>query len=80
MPKHILMLLRKSVQRCLLLLVLLGTSLNQLAVTHAEDPKPVPKWQLTGPANQLIQNHRSKFRIPGISVAIAERGKVVYFL
>ena len=78
MPKHILMLLRKSVQRCLLLLILLGTTLNQLAVTHAEDPKPVPKWQLTGSANQLIQTHRTKFGIPGISVAIAERGKVVY--
>lgn len=78
MSKHILMLLRKSLKRCLLLLILLGTSLNQPALTHAEDPKPVPKWQLTGPANQLIQTHRSKFSIPGISVAIAERGKVVY--
>ena len=78
MSEHIPMLPRKAVQRCLLLLILLSTSLNQLAVTLGEDPKPVPKWQLTGPTDQLIQTHRSKFSIPGISVAIAQRGKLVY--
>ncbi len=78
MPKPIPMLLQKTVQRCLLLLILLGITLSQLVMAHAEGPKPVPKWQLTEPADQLIQTHRSKFSIPGISVAISQQGKLVY--
>ena len=71
-------LFRKAAQPRLLLLMLLGTVLSQATVTWGEDPKPVLKWKLAGPTDQLIQAHRRKFSIPGISVTIAQQGKLVY--
>ena len=69
---------RKTAQPRLLLLILLGTVLSQATVTWGEDPKPVLKWKLAGATDQLIQAHRRKFSIPGISVTIAQQGKLVY--
>ena len=69
---------RKAAQARLLLLILLGTVLSQATVTWGEDPKPVLKWKLAGATDQLIQAHRRKFSIPGISVTIAQQGKLVY--
>jgi len=69
---------RKTFQHFLSLLILLGSTVNPLQVFSEEALKPATKWTLSDSADELIKAHRNKFRIPGISVAIAQRGKLVY--
>jgi len=78
MPNQLPIRSRKSIQHFLFLLILLAHALNPLYLISEETLKPATKWPLIQSANELIQTHRNKFQIPGISVAIAEDGKLVY--
>ena len=40
--------------------------------------KPQGKWAHVGFANNIIEKHRRKYDIPGMSVAIAKNGKIIY--
>lgn len=65
-------------QTAVLMLVLLGTLCSPAEVAMAVRLKPAHWWHLTGTTNTLVQQHRRKFRVPGISVAIAQNGRLVY--
>ena len=78
MTNQLLMRSRKTFQHFLALLILLGSTVNPLPLFGDEALQPATKWTLSDSADELIQDHRNKFRIPGISVAIAQRGKLVY--
>ena len=62
---------RSSCQVILLLIVLVLQDLSLLA----GGPRA---WYLGPASNQIIEKHRETFQVPGISVAIAQAGQLVY--
>ncbi len=40
--------------------------------------KPQGKWNHVGTANSMVEKYRQKHNVPGMSVAIAKNGKIIY--
>ena len=40
--------------------------------------KPQGKWAYVGTANNAVEKYRQKHNVPGMSVAIAKNGKIIY--
>lgn len=62
----------------LLVIVTLVITCSQAISLAAARPGSIRRWHLAGTATQLARQHREQFQIPGMSVAIAQRGRIVY--
>ncbi|MFP6621729.1 MAG: serine hydrolase domain-containing protein [Pirellulaceae bacterium] len=62
----------------LLVIVTLVITCSQAISLAAARPGSLRRWHLAGTATQLARQHREQFQIPGMSVAIAQRGRIVY--
>lgn len=69
---------RQSASRYLVRFILLAIVCSSLETTIAARPTPAHWWPLSNQASKLVKQHRREFRVPGISVAIAQNGQLVY--
>ena len=68
----------QTIRAGLLVIVTLVITFSQAISLAAARPGSLRRWHLAGTATQLARQHREQFQIPGMSVAIAQRGRIVY--
>ena len=69
---------RQTIRPVFLIVVTLLITFSQTITLVAGRPRSINHWHLAGTATQLARQHREQFQIPGMSVAIAQRGRIVY--
>lgn len=70
--------IQPMIRPVLLSVVTLVITFSQVVTLVAGQRGSINRWHLAGTIHQLAAQHREQFQIPGMSVAIAQRGRIVY--